>query len=248
MKPTIMLLRGLAREHRHWCAFPDILQQHLPMHKVLAPDTQGNGIRYRERSPLSVAAMVEDLRQQREGSEPLFLIAISLGGMIAAEWAYRYPDELQGMLLINTSFRSLSPMHHRLKTRWYLPFAKALTNRNEIERERFILSMTSHQRKADEQLIKQWAEYAQQYPIRPSNVLRQLIAAARFKRGQQAPAVNSWVVLGEQDQMVDPRCSVRIAQQWNRPLLTSASSGHDLTIDDPHWLAEQVVRCVKLTG
>ena len=68
---TWVLLRGLARESRHWGEFPRLLQQALPAgDEVLALDLPGNGSRWRERTPASVEALAEAARAelQRRGA------------------------------------------------------------------------------------------------------------------------------------------------------------------------------------
>lgn len=60
--PTFVLLRGLTREQRHWGNFPQQLLQHFPNARVITPDLPGNGSACRERSPATIAGMVESLR------------------------------------------------------------------------------------------------------------------------------------------------------------------------------------------
>ena len=40
---------------------------------------------------------------------------MSLGAMVAVDWAARHPEELAGCVLINTSLRPFSPWYQRLR-------------------------------------------------------------------------------------------------------------------------------------
>ena len=52
-----ILLRGLTREHAHWGNFPSRLREAFPDHLFHTVDLPGTGVRYRENSPSTVAAI-----------------------------------------------------------------------------------------------------------------------------------------------------------------------------------------------
>ena len=60
---TWVLLRGLAREARHWGDFPAALQERTGASRVVALDLPGSGLRGAERSPITVEAMVAECRR-----------------------------------------------------------------------------------------------------------------------------------------------------------------------------------------
>ena len=109
---TWILLRGLTREASHWGAFAGDFQTALPQAKVVALDLPGNGQLHALPSPLTVQGMVAACRAElaRQGVLPPFhLFAMSLGAMVATEWARTAPEEIRGCVLVNTSFRPFSP-------------------------------------------------------------------------------------------------------------------------------------------
>src|SRR5262245_59550277 len=101
---TWLLLRGWARETRHWGAFPGELAAALGA-RVIAADLPGNGRLHGRRSPLSVARIADEVREAVPRSESLCLLGLSLGGMVAIEWALRHPAEIARCVLVNTSLR-----------------------------------------------------------------------------------------------------------------------------------------------
>ena len=110
-----VLIRGLLREARHWGEFTGSLQQQFPHATINTPDIPGNGRLHQIASPTTIAEMTEALREQINTNQPLRLIALSMGGMIASDWMIRYPHEVEAAVLINTSARPFSPFYHRMR-------------------------------------------------------------------------------------------------------------------------------------
>ncbi|WP_310566132.1 alpha/beta hydrolase [Hydrogenophaga sp.] len=242
--PTWVLLRGLTREAAHWGSFPSVFQQTLPGAQLHLLDLPGNGARHAERSPATVDALVADVRAQiaqRDIATPVQVLALSLGAMVAAQWAHTAPHELAGAVLVNTSLRPFSPLHHRLQvSNWPRVLRLALGRPTPDAAERLVWQMTSRQRTVDEDVIATWVSARRQHPVRGANALRQLLAAARYRAPAQAPAVPLLLLAGAGDRLVDPRCSHALARAWQAPLREHPHAGHDLPLDDPHWLAQQV--------
>lgn len=241
---TWVLLRGLTREAAHWGSFPGVFQQALPGAALHLLDLPGNGARHAERSPATVQALVADVRQQiaqRGIATPVHVLALSLGAMVAAQWAHTAPHELAGAVLVNTSLRPFSPLHHRLQAHnWPRVLRLALGRPAPDAAEQLIWQMTSRQRTVDETVIAAWVSARRQHPVRGDNALRQLLAAARYRAPARAPAVPLLLLAGAGDRLVDPRCSHALARAWDAPLQEHPRAGHDLPLDDPQWVAAQV--------
>lgn len=237
---TLILLRGLIREHGHWGDFPALLQRAFPGYNVLTPDIAGNGDRNLEKSPLSIRAMMLDVRSQLTQSgarAPYHLIALSMGGMIAMDWAHCFPQELGPSVLINSSARNLNPVWDRLRPANYPGvLAMACGLMHSRARERWIFRQTC--RHADPRLIDDWCEIAVRRPVSNMNALRQLIAAARFHPSTPSRHLQLNCIASAGDQLVNPRCSMRMASNWHLPIYLHPSAGHDLPSDDPTWLIQ----------
>jgi pimeloyl-ACP methyl ester carboxylesterase len=240
-----IFLRGLTRETAHWGSFIADFQHAVPASQVISLDLPGNGRLNAMPSPPSIAAMVSYCRAElkRRGEKPPFyLLAMSLGAMVASEWSYQAPDELAGCVLINTSLRPFSPFYRRLQPHNYLPLLRfALLGSGPTDRERTVLQLTSNQAAAHDGVIPEWVVVRMQRPVSANNALRQLLAAARYRARIEPPATRMLLLASERDRLVDARCSRAISDHWRCPLELHPSAGHDLPLDDPLWVIRQVL-------
>jgi len=107
-----IFLRGLVREQRHWGAFVRQFETCIADAKVHPLDLPGNGALNTMRSPLTMLEMVNVCRsqlQQQGLAPPYRIVSVSMGSMVAVQWAHGYPDEVASMVLINTSMRPFKP-------------------------------------------------------------------------------------------------------------------------------------------
>lgn len=237
-----ILLRGLTREARHWGDFPAQLAEALPGSQVLTFDLPGNGARHSERSPATVEAMADGCEVQRAGlGEAVNVIAMSLGAMVAVAWAQRHPGALRSAVLINTSLRPFSPIHHRLRPAHYPALLRLALGATPRQWEETVLRLTSrHAGTPRAELLEQWLSYRSDCPVSRANALRQLWAASRYRAPPEPPALPLLLLSSAQDGLVDPRCSAALARAWHCPLRQHPTAGHDLPLDDGPWVLSQV--------
>ena len=244
---TWVLLRGLAREPGHWGSFTEHFGDALqPGDRMIALDLPGNGALHAACSPLTIAAMAVACRdglRQRGAPPPYVLVALSLGGMVALQWSQESPEEIEGCVLINSSVGGRSPFWERLRPRNYARVLRLLLPGLPAQaREGRVLAMTSAAPGRHPHVIAQWAAIANDRPVSVSNVVRQLVAAARYQQPRTPPAVPVLLLASARDQLVSPRCSLRLASAWAVPLVLHLHAGHDLPLDDPEWVIDQIQR------
>jgi pimeloyl-ACP methyl ester carboxylesterase len=241
---TWLLLRGLMRETAHWGDFPARWRQAMPAARVVTLDLPGNGEFHAMRSATDMAAAVAWCRAElarREIAGPVHVLAMSLGAMVATEWAYRAPQELAGCVLVNTSFRPFCPFYRRMRPRNYPRLLRlVLGAAGPAAWERAILDLTSSRAAELAHVLPGWIEVRHLRPVRAANALRQLWAAARYRARQVPPAVPLLLLASERDGLVDARCSRAVARCWGSPLRLHPWAGHDLPLDDADWVIGQV--------
>lgn len=243
---TWVFLRGLMRDSRHWGDFPQLFARTMPNVRVELLDFPGNGLLNQQASASSVEAMADYARAEllRRGLKPPYrLLAMSLGAMAASAWASRHPQELAACVLINTSLRPFSPPHWRLRpAAWPEVLRLALRPPAARQIERTIFRLTSHLVVDPEVLLDDWTRWRLSHPVSRINALRQLLAAARYRAPQAAPATRLLILGSARDALVDSRCSQRLAAQWGCAQAVHPRAGHDLPLDDGDWVIEQIRR------
>lgn len=244
LPPHFVLLRGLSRQAVHWHHFPSILLKRFPGATCEAVDLPGVGAARERSSPWTLSGIAADVRARYllpGDGRPVHLIAISLGAMVAMEWLREHPTGVRSAVFINTSLNILSPFWERLRPRQYPRLLRIASSSRPSDREREILQMTS--RMVDvSQLLPRWTEWAEVHPIPIATSLAQLAAAATYAGSLEAPPRPVLLLRSLGDELVHPRASEKIARTWGVPLVTHPAAGHDLPLDDPHWVVEQIHR------
>ena len=239
-----ILLRGLARESAHWGAFVPLLQATFPEAQITLLDLPGTGCFHRDASPGTIKAITDSVRRHALTNgfiqQPVTILALSLGAMVAWEWMRRYPEDICGATLMNTSFADLSPFYQRLRWQSYQDFIALAITRDMHERELKTLQLTCNRRDQDEQIAMAWEKIQKERPISLKNSCRQIIAAASYHPGDIKPQQPVLLLDGSGDRLVSPACSEAIHKKWQLELRRHPWAGHDLTLDDGAWVALQL--------
>ncbi len=238
-----LLLRGLSRESAHWGSFIPILKKAFPDATISTMDLPGTGKFYQEISPYTIKAITDATRQQALNNDllhqPVTLLAVSLGAMVAWEWMHNYPQDVCAASLINTSFANLSPFYQRLRWQSY-PMFTTLLRRNILNRENAILQLVSNRRDQDNKISLEWSTIQKQRPISLANSFKQIVAAASYSPNNIKPEQPILLINARNDRLVAPICSDRIKQKYHLKIRRHNWGGHDLTLDDPEWVALQL--------
>ncbi len=109
--PPLLLLHGIGDSSRGWRPLMPALAEH---HTVIAPDLLGHGESAKPRADYSVAAYANGMRDLLEilGIERATIVGHSLGGGVAAQIAYQYPERCERLVLVATGgvSRDVSPI------------------------------------------------------------------------------------------------------------------------------------------
>ncbi|MBU6152908.1 MAG: alpha/beta hydrolase [Bdellovibrionales bacterium] len=242
-----LILRGLVREQRHWGEFPnhlrDSLRERDPSVEIHMLDFPGFGTESDRQSPFTIDEIVDDVRFRWKNvkcdpEETCYLLAVSLGGMVAMNWVSRYPDDFHGLALINSSATGLSPVTKRLKPRNYSRILSLFASRDVKTRERKILEMTTNLNgKSLEFLAQKHAGFAEK--VRKKDALAQIVSALRFRAPSEI-LVPLMVLGAKGDQLVDVSCSEQIAKKYGGQLELHETANHDLATDDSAWVVNKL--------
>ncbi|MDW6004156.1 alpha/beta fold hydrolase [Vibrio mangrovi] len=234
----MILIRGLFRGKYHWGIFPDVLQSRFPHKNIILADIAGCGERSAERSPNTIEGMVESIRARLKPAGKIDIISISMGGMIALKWAELYPEEVGHLVCINTSTKEFTPFYQRLLPKNYLKIIRALFSK-PATREALIYSMISNQ-PLNTDIVKHWTLLNHRYPMQRMNFVRQLTASLTFS-GKQ-PDCRLLFISSLKDRLVSYKATQAMAMHWQADFISNPDDGHDIPLDNPIWLCEQLAR------
>ncbi|MCW8877526.1 MAG: alpha/beta hydrolase [Kangiellaceae bacterium] len=243
----VILLRGLGRDQKHWKPLVKKLNFLCPQTKIETPDLPGAGKLYQSESPLKLGQYISSMEKQLCQSDlPTLLIGLSLGGMIALEWASRFPNKFSRLVLINSSSR-LNPFYQRLNLLNASLHPRTIIGLSLREQETSIYKLTCNSRPVDQQVIARWIGIQREHPVSLKNQIRQIAAGARFKLPfkDQMPPVH--VVYSRADRLVSPKCSQALIKYFSATSDIHHWGGHDLPQDDPEWIAEVIKDQISLS-
>jgi pimeloyl-ACP methyl ester carboxylesterase len=109
--PVLLLIHGIGDSSDSW---RPVLNQLARSHTVIAPDLLGHGRSEKPRADYSVAAYANGMRDLLSVLEVdrVTVVGHSLGGGVAAQFAYQFPDRCERLVLVGSGGigRSVSPL------------------------------------------------------------------------------------------------------------------------------------------
>ena len=238
---NIYLLRGLVREKEHWNWFKSYIEDQFPSANIILLEIPGVGETCDQISPDSFKEMVKFMRDKHEDTikndEENLLMAMSLGGMIARVWLDIYPEDFKKVILVNTSFKGITPLFKRLRPLSLLRFINIFFTPSIESREKKILAMVSNNKIEREKLIDSWVDIQKKRPVRRKSFINQIKAALTSKVSIEMPKGVELLIIGAKgDGLCHYESSILLNKAWGGELKIHESAGHDLPIDDPNWL------------
>ena len=99
--PPLQLLHGISDNSETWLP---VMAGLVPHFTVIAPDMLGHGGSDKPRGDYSVAAFANGMRDLLDvlGIEKATVVGHSLGGGVAAQLAYQYPERVERLVLVST--------------------------------------------------------------------------------------------------------------------------------------------------
>lgn len=236
-----VFIRGLARHSEHWGPFLNVFKIHFPHDEVELLDLRGNGELLHSPSYVDMADNVRDLRARSKflkAGKKVHLLTISLGSMVGVQWAELFPEDLESLTMMNTSDKGSSYFFERMRPRNYIKLFRLIKqSRKGTLLEKQVLDMVTN----NPAEYRQWAERFAKLPSTSKvNFFRQLIAAARFEFPKHKPKTDILILASKRDNLVNPICSQKIADMWHLKPHIHETAGHDIALEAPNWICEQL--------
>ena len=125
---------------------------------------------------------------------------------------------------------------------------RAFARRDPDARERIVLGITSNRPDRAAAVHGEWARLARERPMRRRAMVRQLVAASRYRIRAELASVPVLVLSGDDDRLVSPASSRALARAIGADTAVHPDGGHDLPLDDPDWVLDQLARFTEEAG
>lgn len=245
---TWVFIRGLTRGAFHWLGFEKKFKAQFNLKNIFTPDLAGNGSLHTEISNTDIDQAVHQVRnlicETNLKTQKIGLLTISMGGMIGTRWAEMFPDEVSHLVLINSSFASLSPFYRRLRISNYPKLLKTLIQTDAHQMEKFVMRTTSNFEEKWKPHFDDVVQFHQQHPVTAANFFRQLKMAGQTDF-QNKPKAEILILTSKNDRLVHFACSQDIAKAWKATIEVHPTAGHDLPLDDSDWVFEMIQKNFK---
>jgi pimeloyl-ACP methyl ester carboxylesterase len=196
-------------------------------------------------------------RERGTHARPFGVLGISLGGMMALDIASRAaPTEERQLqpqrrripggngalccaVVINSSpGRALATPLTRLRPAALWAMLRCVWTKPDA-REALMLPLVVNHAAQREGALSRWRALAAARPLPQRTFFAQLLGAALW-RAPERVRVPLLVLSSRADALTHCSCSVTIAKHYGGALALHATAGHDLTTDDPGWVAQRV--------
>src|SRR4051794_24146370 len=99
--PVVLLVHGITGSSQHWAPVVDLLESDFT---VIAPDLLGHGESAKPRGDYSLGAYASGLRDLLAflGHETATVVGHSLGGGVAMQFAYQFPERCERLALVDS--------------------------------------------------------------------------------------------------------------------------------------------------
>ena len=172
------------------------------------------------------------------------LLATSLAGNVALEWAHQNPGRFDGLILVGTSLKRICKKKDRVQPEAKKEFVDIFLTQDIALREARFLAINSNHHTRDDSLLQAWIGIQQERPVSRTALAKQTIAGALYTPPTNPPKLPILVVGSEKDKIVRPACICAVQKHLNASLQMHQSAGHGVPIDAPIWLADQIFNWV----
>ena len=243
---NLYLIRGIGRESGHWGqTFLQRVHTNYPNSRIHFLDLPGAGQYHDRPALLSIPKMAAFLDhtyggeiQNQSGNH--ILLATSLAGNVALEWAHQNPRRFDGLILVGTSLKRICKKKDRVQPEAKKEFVDIFLTQNVAQREARFLAINSNHHTQDDSLLRAWVGIQQERPVSRTALAKQTIAGALYTPPENPPKLPILVVGSEKDKIVRPECICAVQKHLNASLQMHQSAGHGVPIDAPNWLADQI--------
>lgn len=227
---VVVLLNGLSRTSSEWYGFESALAKKC---RVIAPDNRGMTVGQKIDWKTSVFDMADDTVELMDqlNVDKFHIVGLSLGGMIAMAMAIKYPQRVQTLNVINTSFTSKHTTQISLAGSWAM-LKSAIAPQNTHRYMQNLLApnsfYTSHP-EITESTNKIHA--AEGYKLKTAIVHLKAALNLRIEPELEKLNVPTLIIFGSKDLLVPPKNAQKLYEIIPNSRLVEVENGtHEMTL------------------
>lgn len=240
--PPIVMVLGLSHRLAHWGRLPELLAQRL---RVITFDCRGMGASERRDEAFSIADEAGDIAAVMDAAdiERAIIYGRSRGGMLAQEFALRFPERTRALVLSGTSHRGPASVGSTDAVNRSMNFTPDMTREQIFAGQNEAMAAPGW-RARDPEAFGTLLAMDLEAPPRRFAVVRQQESVANWSSDGRLAAIScpTLVLCGTDDGMVPPENSRQIASQIPRARLELIPEcGHLPMLEKPDEVARLVL-------
>jgi 3-oxoadipate enol-lactonase len=241
---TLTMIRGLGSSLAAWYAQVPEFSKHF---QTVVFDNRGSGRTDKPDAAYSIQQMASDVNGLLEALNirRTVILGVSMGGMIAQDFAINYPGKLTCLILGCTSFGGPESVALPKET------LRAILAGPAVDED--VLKLQERAMYSDETIatkrgvITAFNEARAMFPTPPFALARQAAALLNHDAAGRLGQIRvpTLVVTGKDDRLIPPENSHLIAARIDGAILRKLPGGHLFTSEYPELFNSEVIRFVK---
>jgi pimeloyl-ACP methyl ester carboxylesterase len=243
-KQTFTMIRGLGSDLSTWSPQIPEVSKHF---RTVVFDNRGAGRTDKPDGPYSIRQMAQDVNGLLDALNVrrTALLGISMGGMIAQEFAIAHPEKLSCLILGCTTFggsESIPPSREILNA--ILAGVDADEKTRGLQEQALFCDHTISNRR---DVIAAFAEARGRFPIPPDALARQAAALRGHDTANRLQQVQTptLVITGSEDRLIPPDNSRLIAERIPGAILKKLPGGHLFMFEYPEEFNRAIIEFAK---
>ncbi len=243
----LILIHGLSGNASAWRLLTPCLEKHF---QLICYDLRGSGQTHFDTKAFSVSDLADDLAELLDflGLSKAHIVGHSMGGVIAQDFAARYPEKTNRLILLHTRVQNTFVTQRfwegliHLRKKYHIPLGEL------VELGVFWSFSSAFLENAENiKMLKEWVK-AYPYPQSVENFELQANALKMFDGRPLIPKLTmpTLIVSGSEDILTPAQAMRELASILPQATYVEQKGGaHCSTLETPEWLAEELIQFLR---